>query len=130
MTDPFPHRPGRVLVAEDGADEADTLRSLLAVWGYEVAVAVDGPAALRLAEEFRPDAALLDLRLPGLDGFELARRLRQSRPANGLVLVALAAGGTGPDRIRAAADGFNHFLTLPVDPEALRRAVGAAAAHP
>jgi two-component system, sensor histidine kinase len=113
----------RVLIAESASDVADTLRSLLTVWGHETAVAVDGPAALELARHFHPDVALLDLRLPGVDGPTLARALRQGPAAEGLVLVALSAGGTDAERSRAAVAGFDHFLTLPVDPEALRRAV-------
>jgi CheY-like chemotaxis protein len=116
MTDPSARR--RVLVAVATADEADSLRTLLTVWGCDVRTAIDGPSAVAAAEVFRPGVALLDLRLDGVSRPELARRLRASPGLSGVTLVALAG------RACARSDGFDHFLTLPVDPEALRRIVG------
>jgi len=110
-----------VLVAAATADEVDSLSTLLAVWGCEVRTATDGAAALAAAEAFSPGVALLDLRLNGLDGPEVARRLRDIPALDGLTLVALAGQDADAERLRARADGFEHFLTLPVDPEALRR---------
>ena len=73
------HRAGvRVLLVDDNVDAAESLAMLLRLWGHEVAVAHDGPAALRAAEVQRPQVALLDIGLPGMDGYELARRLRRS----------------------------------------------------
>ena len=122
MTDSSPRR--RVLVAAATADEADSLRVLLSVWGCDVLTATDATTAVMAGEAFRPGVALLDLRLVGPDGSEVAHRLRSSVHLGGVTLVALA-GGADADRLRSRAVGFDHVLTLPVDPEALRRiAVG------
>jgi CheY-like chemotaxis protein len=115
------HPRRRVLVAAATADEADSLRTLLSVWGCDVRTATDGPAALASAEAFAPGVALLDLRLDGLDGYEVARQLRATPGLEAVTLVALAGHDAAADRIRTLADGFHHFLTLPIDPEALRR---------
>src|SRR4051794_12280871 len=114
MTDSAPDRR-RVLVAAATADEADTLHALLTVWGCDVRTATDGADAVETAETFRPGVALLDLRLDVIDGYEVARRLRSLPGASDMILVALAAAAEAADRIRTRADGFDHFLTLPVD---------------
>jgi two-component system CheB/CheR fusion protein len=94
-------------------------------------VVTDGPAALQAAEDFRPEAAVIDLRLPGLDVPELVRRLRQAHAGpDDLVLVALSEAASESDRTRAAASGFDRFLTLPLNPEALRNALAAPPAGP
>jgi DNA-binding response OmpR family regulator len=113
----------RVLIAAATADEADSLSALASVWGCEVRTATDGTAALAAVEAFGPQIALLDLRLDGLDGYQVARRLCGASHVERVTLVALAGHDADADRIRARADGFDHFLTLPVDPEALRRII-------
>jgi PAS domain S-box-containing protein len=116
----------RVLVVEDNRDAAATLADLLELWGCEARVAHDGPAALAAAAEFRPDVILLDIGLPGLDGYQVARRLRESPGLGSARLVALSGYGDLEHRRRAEAAGFHHHLTKPVEPEALRRLLACA----
>jgi CheY-like chemotaxis protein len=115
--------PNRVLVAAATGDEADSLQALLTVWGCDVRTATDGAGALATAAAFTPGVALVDLRLDGLDGFEVARRIRDLPGIDTVRLVALAGHDADTDRIRARADGFDHFVTLPVDPETLRQII-------
>jgi CheY-like chemotaxis protein len=122
MPDPV-HRC-RVLVAAATADEAASLRALLLALDCDVRAATDGPAAVDAAAEYQPDFAFLDIRLNGLDGYEVARRLRALPELADLSLVALAGHDADADRIRARADGFAAFLTPPIDPEQVRRIVG------
>ncbi len=111
----------RVLVVEDHADTAASLALLLRLDGHEVRVAPDGPAALRAAHESPPDVALLDIRLPGMDGCDVARRLLERAAEKKPLLVALAGCGREQDRRRAAEAGIDLYLLKPMDPEALRR---------
>ncbi|HEY1379741.1 MAG TPA: response regulator [Gemmataceae bacterium] len=123
MTDSAPRRR-RVLVAAVTADEAESLRALLSVWGCDVRTVTDGATVVAAAKAFRPGVALLDLRLDGTDGTDVARRLRSSPDLGRVTLVALAGRGAAR-RAHTPSDEFDHLLTLPVDPEALRRiAVG------
>lgn len=109
----------RVLVVDDNTDSAETMAEILKLWGHEVELAFDGPGALEAARAHQPDAVLLDLGLPVMDGFETARRLRQEG-MGGTLLVAVTGFGTAEDRERAAEAGFDTHLTKPVSPEALR----------
>src|SRR4051812_3203052 len=105
----------RVLVVEDCADTAESLRTLLDLWGHEVRVARDGPAALAGALAFRPTVVLLDLGLPRMDGFEIARQLRELPWAVAPILVA-ATGHDGPAIRRQSFEaGCQHFLPKPFD---------------
>ncbi|HEU4352216.1 MAG TPA: response regulator [Burkholderiales bacterium] len=113
-------RQVRVVVADDNRDAADSLQRILSLFGHEVRVAYDGPAAIRLAEEFRPRVAVLDIGMPGTNGYEVARALRERRIAP-MTLVALTGWGQESDRRRAMEAGFDYHLTKPVDPEALNR---------
>ena len=110
----------RVLVVDDDPDAADSLMMLLRVFGHQVRVARDGPTALRLACEDVPELMLVDVGLPGMDGCELARRARQMRELREVVLVAFTGYGRDEDRRRTLGAGFDHHLTKPVDPGALR----------
>src|SRR5690606_16950347 len=111
--------PGtRILVADDNADAADSLQRILAFYGYAVKTAYDGRAALAAALEFEPQIAVLDIGMPEMDGYELARELRSRRGA-ALTLVALTGWGQEHDRRRSAEAGFDHHLTKPVDPSLL-----------
>jgi two-component system CheB/CheR fusion protein len=112
--------PVRVLVADDCPDTRDSLALLLRLWGFRVAQAEDGLAALSLAASFRPDVALLDLAMPGLDGYEVARRLRSEPGLSGMLLVAVSGHGRREDRDRALAAGFDCHLTKPLEPRQLR----------
>jgi CheY-like chemotaxis protein len=109
----------RVLVVDDNADSAETMAEMLKLWGHEVQTAHDGPGALEAARAQHPDAVLLDLGLPVMDGFETARRLRQEG-LGGKLLVAVTGFGAAEDRRRTAEAGFDTHLTKPVSPEALR----------
>ena len=112
--------PGRVLVVDDNVDAAETLAELLALWGHEVEIAHDGFAALAAVSGFRPSLILLDLGLPGLDGYEVARRLAGTPEREHARLVALT-GYAGEDHRRRTAElGFDGHFGKPVDPEALK----------
>jgi CheY-like chemotaxis protein len=112
--------PGsRILVVDDNVDATDSLALLLGVSGHEVRTAYDGPAALEAAEAFDPAIVLLDIGLPGMDGYEVARRLRQLPGRDKVLLVALTGYGQEEDRRRSREAGFDHHLVKPVDPEVL-----------
>ena len=118
-----------VLVVEDNRDAAETLVELLRLEGYGATVAADGPAALAAARELRPDVALLDLGLPGIDGFEVARRLRAMPDLGDLTLIALSGYGREEDRVRSREAGMDHHLVKPVDLEALQALLAGVAAR-
>lgn len=113
----------RVLLVDDNQDIRDMMRYLLELEGHTVFEAADGPAALEAAAHGRPDVALIDISLPGFDGYELAQRLRATPHGRRLPLVALTGYGRPEDRARARAAGFALYLVKPVDPTALANAV-------
>src|SRR5262245_60219161 len=119
--------PLTVLIVDDNADAADSLALLLKLWGYEGRVAYDGSAALAAFQQQGPDAVLLDLSLPGLDGFAVAGRLRTLAQGRGFTLIALTGFGREEDYRRAAEAGFDLHLLKPVDPERLRGFLAALA---
>ena len=108
----------KVLVADDNRDAADSLQRILSLYGYQVEVAYDGTAAIRLDGDFHPMVAVLDIGMPGANGFEVARSIRESR-GEGVTLIALTGWGQEGDRRRAMEAGFDYHLTKPVDPGAL-----------
>jgi len=110
---------GRVLVVDDNADAADTMAALLESCGFGVAVAYAPDEALRRLETFEADIALLDIGLPGMDGYELARTVRARARGAGIRLVALTGYGQASDVERAHASGFDAHMTKPVDVDAL-----------
>jgi len=122
-----PPAPGgcRVLVVEDHVDTADSTRMLLELLGHEVAVATTGPDGVRLAREWRPRAVLCDIRLPGLDGFEVARQLRADADTAGVFLVAITGYGREADRERSRTAGFDLHLVKPADPAELQHLLAA-----
>ena len=109
----------RVLLIDDNFDAADSLAQLLAMSGHDARMAVDGASALRLAQEFQPEFVFCDLGLPGMSGYDVARRLRVMRELDGVRLVALTGYGTESDRQKSRDAGFDVHLTKPVDPQAL-----------
>ncbi|HEX9431380.1 MAG TPA: response regulator [Burkholderiales bacterium] len=111
-------RPLRILVADDNRDAADSLQRVLALYGHEVRVAYDGAQAVMLGDEFRPRVAILDIGMPGSNGYDVARALR-TRHGGGVTLVALTGWGQEADRRRASEAGFDHHLIKPVDPNVL-----------
>ena len=122
-----PPTGGRVLVVDDNTDEADSLGELLELWGYEVRTAYDGPAALSEAAAFRPGIVLLDIGLPRMNGYEVARRLRAESGPTPPRLVAVTGYGQEEDRRLAEQAGFEHHFTKPVDPDHLRHLLKQAA---
>ncbi len=114
-----PHRPRRVLVVDDNRDAAGSLAAVLRQEGHEVRVAYDGPSALEEARSFGPAVILLDIGMPGMDGYEVARQLRHLTEHTTTPIVALTGFGSDDDHRRSAEAGFNHHLTKPVDPDAL-----------
>jgi len=105
----------RFLVVDDNADAATSLALLLRFSGHEVHVAHDGEAALRVAETALPDAVLLDVGMPGMDGYEVARRLRERPATRGVVIIAVTGYGAEADRSRGRAAGFDYHLTKPIE---------------
>jgi signal transduction histidine kinase len=117
-----PHAGGpryRVLVVDDNADAANSLTVLLRVAGHEVRACYDGPAALEAANTFLPEVVLLDIGLPGMDGYEVARRLRGQVGKEKVLLIALTGYGQEDDLRRSREAGFDHHLVKPVDPTTL-----------
>jgi CheY-like chemotaxis protein len=113
-------RRRRVLVVDDSTDSAESLARLLRRWGHEVHLAYDGPSALAAARSTAPQVVLLDIGLPGMDGYEVARQLRQDPDHAGIVLVALTGYGQATDRRQTCDAGFDQHLIKPVDPTLLR----------
>jgi PAS domain S-box-containing protein len=116
---PAPTR--RVLIVDDNKDAANALRLLLEGEGHEVRTAGDGMAGLALAREYGPEFVLLDISLPRFDGYEIARRMREDAQLRGVTLIAITGYGQSHDRARAAAAGFDHHLTKPVEYTSLQR---------
>ena len=111
-----------VLIVDDNVDQADSLAALCRILGHEVHVAYNGEAALETARRTRPVIAFLDITLPGMDGYEVARRLRAELPR--MRLVALSGRGRDEDRDQALGAGFDHFLLKPLDPKFLESLLG------
>jgi PAS domain S-box-containing protein len=111
----------RVLVVDDNKDAADLLAELVEMWGYAVRRAYSGMAGLELAQTWHPHLVLLDLGMPGMDGYEVARRLRESGTENGPVLVAVSGYGQEEHQQLGREAGFDHHLTKPADAERLEQ---------
>jgi CheY-like chemotaxis protein len=123
-----PPRPGlRVLIVDDNQDAATTLAELVTAWGHSVEVAYDGARALALGLEDRFDVIVLDIELPGMNGFEIAERLRETRIAS--KLIALTGYGQKGDKVRAKALGFTAHMMKPVDASLLKTAINAHASQ-
>jgi PAS domain S-box-containing protein len=105
----------RALIVDDNVDAAVTLSLLLQLGGHTTCLAHDGPEALKLASDFKPDIVLLDIGLPGMDGYEVARALRRMPEVGHPVLVAVTGWGGPEDRLRTKQAGFDEHLTKPVD---------------
>jgi CheY-like chemotaxis protein len=117
----------RILVVEDLRDSADSMALLLKLWGHESAAAYDGEHALATAAAFRPSVVLLDIELPGMDGCEVARRLRQSRETAAAVIVAITGYGQEADLRRYKEAAIDHHFLKPVDPVDLQELLGQIA---
>jgi CheY-like chemotaxis protein len=123
-------RPLRVLVVDDNRDAADCERILLEARGHQVAVAHSGTAGLEESRRLRPDVVLCDLGLPGMDGYQVARALRQDPATAAARLIAVTGYGAGADVARAREAGFDLHLTKPVELDRLLRALAAVTASP
>jgi len=119
-------RSRRVLVVEDSADARQSLRLLLEIAGHEVESCEDGLTGLARLHTFRPDVALIDLGLPGMDGYALAREARERPETRAIRLVAVTGYGQAEDRRRALAAGFDLHVTKPVDLSMLEEMLGHA----
>ena len=115
----------RILVVDDSRDAADSLAMLLDKLGAEVRIATDGPTALDELDAYRPSVVLLDIGMPGMDGLELARRVRQRPGTRGVILVALSGWGQDEDRRRSREAGIDHHMVKPVDLDELGRLLTA-----
>jgi len=110
----------RVLVVDDCPDSVLSLRLLLQSWGYEARDATDGPAALDVADSFQPDVVVLDIGLPGMDGYQVAKRLRKPNSETPFIVVH-SGHCTDADMRRSLKAGFIAHLPKPVDPEDIRK---------
>ena len=106
----------RVLLADDNADFANSLGQLLSSQGHQIRIAYDGAEALATAREFIPDIAFIDIGMPKVHGYEVARRMRAESATSACVLVAVTGWGQENDRKRAREAGFDRHLVKPVDP--------------
>lgn len=129
VAEPPPRQLYRTLIVDDNHDAADSLNTMLSLMGAESAVAYDGPSALELGERFRPEAILLDIGMPGMDGYEVARRIRQHPELRKARLIALTGWGQPEDRHRAKQAGIDHHLLKPVDTAALEDLLDRTRAH-
>ena len=118
--------PQRILVVDDNEDARGLLADILSQLGHDVRAVGDGPQALAMAGEFVPDVAILDIGLPGMDGYELAAQLRRALPVTGLRLIALSGYGQASDRARSEAAGFDGHLVKPVEVRRLLDAIATA----
>ncbi len=109
----------RVLVVDDNEDTAMSLAMLLDVMGYDVRMAHDGLAAVNAADEFHPEVALLDIGLPHISGYDVARHIRRAQ-GDEVLLVAITGWGTPEDVKRSVDAGFDHHFTKPADPDRLK----------
>jgi CheY-like chemotaxis protein len=113
--------PLRILVVDDVRELADSLALLLKLWGHDVAVSYDGPSALQAAATYRPDIVLLDVGLPGMDGYELARQLRRLPALSQCRLFAVTGYGSPADRRLCAEAGIDCHFVKPLDPAYLHQ---------
>jgi CheY-like chemotaxis protein len=110
----------RLLVVDDNRDSAQSLGMMLEILGHEVRVEYDGPAAVRAARAFAPDAVFLDIGLPGMSGYDVCRQLKAAPGAEGLVVIAQTGWGDPAQRLRSKEAGFDHHLVKPIDLAALK----------
>ena len=111
--------PLNILVVDDNEDGANSLGQMLQIMGNQIRVTHDGLAAIRVAEEFRPQVILLDIGMPKLDGYDACRRIRQKSWGKNTVLIALTGWGQFEDRRRTKEAGFDYHLVKPVESSTL-----------
>ena len=116
----------RILVVDDNVDSAESLAKLLRMFGHDVRTAYDGAGALAEVSQMRPEAVLLDIGLPGMDGYEVARRLRLLPGCANTLLIALSGYADDDDLRRSQEAGFNHHLTKPVKFQTLQELLASS----
>ena len=119
----------RILIVEDNQDSALSLKMLLEVLGHVVDVVHDGEGAIVSAAALRPDVILMDIGLPGLSGYDAARRIRSDCKDKGPLIVALTGWGQDEDRRRSVEAGIDHHLVKPLDLDKLRQILASAPPH-
>jgi len=124
-----PLKHARVLVVDDNVDAAESVATILGMSGLDARCVFDGPAALKAAEQYLPDVVVVDIGLPGIDGYQVASHLRR-RFRSDVTLIAMTGYGQEEDRRRSHEAGFNHHLTKPVDPTDLVRYISEAQVRP
>jgi two-component system, chemotaxis family, CheB/CheR fusion protein len=110
----------RVLVVDDNVDSADSMALLLGIWEHEVVTAHDGPSGLQLAQSFQPEVVFLDIGLPRMSGYQVARELRKLPGLSNVLLVAVTGYGQDEDKRKSREAGFDHHLMKPVDPDEIQ----------
>src|SRR6266567_8299662 len=118
-----PRERRRVLVVDDNRDSADTMAALLNAWGHDVRTLYDGQSVVSIAAEYQPDIVLLDIGLPKINGYDLARQLRTTADLRPVILVAFTGYGQDEDRRRAREAGFDYHLVKPLEPAALEKII-------
>jgi CheY-like chemotaxis protein len=113
----------QVLIVEDNADQAQTLRTFLGMKGHRIAIAASGPAAIEAARRLRPEVVLLDLGLPGIDGFEVARQIKQEH-GDAVRIIVVSAYATDDDRRQSFDAGCELHLVKPADPRFIESLLG------
>jgi PAS domain S-box-containing protein len=124
-----PREHKRVLVVDDNRDSADTMTALLRAWGHEVRTLYDGQSVISIVAEYQPDVVLLDIGIPKISGYDLARQLRQSESSRHIVLVAFTGYGQDDDRRRVREAGFDHHLLKPLEAESLEKIIDSVPAR-
>ncbi|GAB5098825.1 response regulator [Caballeronia sp. LP006] len=114
----------RILIVDDSEDAALAMSMLLEALGHEVRTEHDGPRALQSIDDFKPDVVLLDIGLPGMNGFDVAREMRKRPVTRDALLLALTGYGSDADRQNSIDAGFDHHLTKPVSIDALEALLG------
>jgi len=117
----------RILVVDNLADAADSMAMLLGLWGYDAKVSYDGAAALAVAMTYRPHIVLLDVGMPGIDGFEVSRLLRAQPALADTVVIGLSGWASESHRSRGRLAGFDHYLVKPAEPDLLQELLSRVA---
>ena len=116
---PLPRR--RILIVDDNQDAASSLAILLKMVGHETRVAHDGPSALGIVDEYKPEVILLDIGMPKMSGYEVCRRIREQADGDGMLIVAVTGWGQEEDRRKSEEAQFDGHMVKPVDPQALMK---------
>lgn len=123
---PQPQNHLRILVVEDDPESLQMMGALLSLWGHKPDLVSSGPPALEAFDQQMPDVVLLDLGLPGMDGFEVARKLRSRRGGSSVLIVAVTAYRSEEHQRQAREAGFDKYLMKPVDIDTLRQVLAQA----